>query len=235
MGKDTYRLQHSSGRKAVSGMSNQSPLWDDPEIHPNLDITIHQNYYQTEAAQNLFTLLQKTVPWEQETVYMFGKETPIPRLTAWFGDSGKSYTYSGILNEPHDWMLIPELDAMREKLNKSCATSFNSVLLNLYRDGNDSVDWHADDERELGPEPIIASVSLGEMRKFDFRSKYDKNLKKSFKLFSGDVLTMSGLTQQHWEHRIPKTAESVRESTGPRINLTFRTILSTDDPIFDIA
>ena len=166
---------------------------------------------------------------------MFGKEIPIPRLTAWFGDPEKTYTYSGILNQPHDWKLIPELDDMREKLDQACSANFNSVLLNLYRDGNDSVDWHADDERELGPEPIIASVSLGETRTFDFRSKYDSKHKRSFELFSGDVVIMSGATQRHWEHRVPKTAERIRFSTGPRINLTFRTIYLADDPLFDIA
>ena len=124
---------------------------------------------------------------------------------------------------------------MREKLDQACSANFNSVLLNLYRDGNDSVDWHADDERELGPEPIIASVSLGETRTFDFRSKYDSKHKRSFELFSGDVVIMSGATQRHWEHRVPKTAERIRFSTGPRINLTFRTIYLADDPLFDIA
>ncbi len=216
-------------------MSNQSPLWEEETEYPHLEVTILENFFSPEDAEYLFDLLNEKVPWEQETLKMFGKVTPIPRLTSWFGDSGKSYTYSGIMNKPHDWMLIPELNTMREKLDEICATSFNSVLLNLYRDGNDSVDWHADDERELGPEPIIASVSLGETRKFDFRSKYDTSLKKSFELFSGDVVVMSGLTQQHWQHRLPKTAESVRKSTGPRINLTFRTIYSTDDPLFDIA
>ena len=216
-------------------MTSQQGLWEDESEYPNLEVMILENFFSPEDAENLFDLLNEKVPWEQETLKMFGKVTPIPRLTSWFGDSGKSYTYSGILNKPHDWMLIPELNTMREKLDEICATSFNSVLLNLYRDGNDSVDWHADDERELGPEPIIASVSLGETRKFDFRSKYDTSLKKSFELFSGDVVVMSGLTQQHWQHRVPKTAESVRKSTGPRINLTFRTIYSTDDPLFEIA
>ena len=216
-------------------MTSQQGLWEDESEYPNLEVMILENFFPPEDAENLFDLLNEKVPWEQETLKMFGKVTPIPRLTSWFGDSGKSYTYSGILNKPHDWMLIPELNTMREKLDEICATSFNSVLLNLYRDGNDSVDWHADDERELGPEPMIASVSLGETRKFDFRSKHDTSLKKSFELFSGDVVVMSGLTQQHWQHRVPKTAESVRKSTGPRINLTFRTIYSTDDPLFDIA
>jgi alkylated DNA repair dioxygenase AlkB len=216
-------------------MNNQSSLWDQREEFPDLDVTVFKNYFDPVEALSLFKLLHETVPWEQESIKMFGKETPIPRMTAWFGDPEKTYTYSGILNQPHDWALLPELEAMREKLNQTCTTSFNSVLLNLYRDGNDSVDWHADDERELGPEPMIASVSLGETRKFDFRSKHDSKLKRSVELFSGDIVVMSGLTQQYWEHRVPKTAEKIRKSTGPRINLTFRTIYSTDDPIFNIA
>ncbi len=214
---------------------NQQGLWEDEEEYPHLEVTILENFFPPEEADPLFNLLKDKVPWEQETLRMFGKETPIPRLTAWFGDPEKTYTYSGILNQPHDWKLIPELDDMREKLDQACSANFNSVLLNLYRDGNDSVDWHADDERELGPEPIIASVSLGETRTFDFRSKYDSKHKRSFELFSGDVVIMSGATQRHWEHRVPKTAERIRFSTGPRINLTFRTIYLADDPLFDIA
>ena len=154
-------------------MSEMQPLWEDENEDPNLDVIILQNFFKAEEANDIFNLLKEKVPWEQEILRMFGKEIPIPRLTAWFGDPEKTYTYSGILNQPHDWKLIPELDDMREKLSQACSVNFNSVLLNLYRDGNDSVDWHADDEPELGPEPIIASVSLGETRTFDFRSKYD--------------------------------------------------------------
>ena len=216
-------------------MSEMQPLWEDENEDPNLDVIILQNFFKAEEANDIFNLLKEKVPWEQEILRMFGKEIPIPRLTAWFGDPEKTYTYSGILNQPHDWKLIPELDDMREKLSQACSVNFNSVLLNLYRDGNDSVDWHADDEPELGPEPIIASVSLGETRTFDFRSKYDSKHKRSFELFSGDVVVMSGVTQQHWEHRVPKTTERIRLSTGPRINLTFRTIYSADDPLLDIA
>ena len=214
---------------------NQQGLWEDEDRDPHLEVTILENFFSPDKADHLFNLLKEKVPWEQETLRMFGKVIPIPRLTAWFGDPEKTYTYSGILNQPHDWKLIPELDDMREKLDQACSANFNSVLLNLYRDGNDSVDWHADDERELGPEPIIASVSLGETRTFDFRSKYDSKHKRSFELFSGDVVIMSGATQRHWEHRVPKTAERIRFSTGPRINLTFRTIYLADDPLFDIA
>ena len=216
-------------------MSEMQPLWEDENEDPNLDVIILQNFFKAKEANDIFNLLKEKVPWEQEILRMFGKEIPIPRLTAWFGDPEKTYTYSGILNQPHDWKIIPELDDMREKLSQACSVNFNSVLLNLYRDGNDSVDWHADDERELGPEPIIASVSLGETRTFDFRSKYDSKHKRSFELFSGDVVIMSGATQRHWEHRVPKTAERIRFSTGPRINLTFRTIYLADDPLFDIA
>ena len=192
---------------------NQQGLWEDEDGDPHLEVTFLENFFSPDKADHLFNLLKEKVPWEQETLKMFGKVIPIPRLTAWFGDPEKIYTYSGILNQPHDWKLIPELDDMREKLNQACSANFNSVLLNLYRDGNDSVDWHADDEPELGPEPIIASVSLGETRTFDFRSKYDSKHKRSFELFSGDVVIMSGATQRHWEHRVPKTAERIRFST----------------------
>lgn len=215
-------------------MNDQSSLWDESENYPNLDVKVFQNFYNLEEAEIYFETFHQQAEWNQEILPMFGG-TPVPRLTAWYGEPGKSYDYSGIHNRPIHWPNLPKLEDMRDTLNKLCSSNFNSVLLNLYRDGNDSVDWHADDERELGPEPMIASVSLGETRKFDFRSKHDTSLKKSFELFSGDVVVMSGLTQQHWQHRVPKTSESARKSTGPRINLTFRTIYSTDDPLFEIA
>ena len=215
-------------------MNDQSSLWDESENYSDLDVQIFNNFYNSEDAKIFFETFHQQAEWNQEILPMFGG-TPVPRLTAWYGEPGKSYNYSGIHNDPIHWSNLPKLERMRDTLNKLCSSNFNSVLLNLYRDGNDSVDWHSDNEPELGPEPVIASVSLGAKRKFEFRSKYDSSLKKTFELFSGDVIIMSNETQQHWEHRIPKTAESLREKTQPRINLTFRTIYSADDPLFDIA
>ena len=106
-------------------MSEMKPLWEDENENPNLDVTILQNFFKAEEANDIFNLLKEKVPWEQEILRMFGKEIPIPRLTAWFGDPEKTYTYSGILNQPHDWKLIPELDDMREKLSQACSVNFN--------------------------------------------------------------------------------------------------------------
>jgi alkylated DNA repair dioxygenase AlkB len=143
---------------------------------------------------------------------------PIPRLTAWYGDQGKSYTYSGIEQHPEHWN--PTLKLIKSKIEQIAQVSFNSVLLNLYRDGKDSVSWHSDDEPELGENPIIASVSFGATRRFSLRNKHSKNHKIDIDLASGSFLLMQGETQHFWQHQIAKTAKEIQ----PRINLTFRII-----------
>jgi alkylated DNA repair dioxygenase AlkB len=144
-----------------------------------------------------------------------------PRLTAWYGDATARYSYSGLDLTPQPW--TPALLALRTQVEQATGVTFNSVLLNLYRTGQDSMGWHADDEPELGPEPVIASISLGATRRFRLRPRHSQQLPHAplgLDLPSGSLLVMRGTTQQHWQHAVPKTARPV----GPRLNLTFRTI-----------
>jgi alkylated DNA repair dioxygenase AlkB len=160
----------------------------------------------------------KNVPWQQRTVAMYGKLIVTPRLTAWYGDAGTGYTFSGTKFDPLPW--TKELQQMRETVQAVTGATFNSVLLNYYRDGNDSVAWHSDDEYELGTKPVIASVSLGQERRFDVRNKTDHQQKYSVDLENGSLLLMKGDMQHNWEHRIAKSTRPMKE----RINLTFRVI-----------
>src|SRR5262249_13523909 len=138
----------------------------------------------------------------------------------WYGDRGASYVYSGLRNEPQPW--TPALSELRAGVEASAAHTFNSVLLNYYRDGNDSMGWHRDNEPELGPRPLIASVTLGATRRFRFRevrpAVAGNRKTHEIELTHGSLLVMRGETQSAWEHGIPK----VRDLTDPRINLTFR-------------
>jgi alkylated DNA repair dioxygenase AlkB len=161
--------------------------------------------------------LVTTVPWSSQTITMFGKQHVEPRRTAWFGDDGASYTYSGITMSPLTW--TPLLTSLRKICEEHSGASFNSVLLNLYRDGNDKMGWHADDEPELGVEPIIASLSLGVTRRFRFRHRTTKEIVEC-ELPTGSLVVMSGLSQKCWVHEVPQQ----KRITTPRINLTFRKI-----------
>ncbi|RNL91027.1 alpha-ketoglutarate-dependent dioxygenase AlkB [Sinomicrobium pectinilyticum] len=164
------------------------------------------------------SLMEKTL-WQQDEITLFGKTYPQPRLTALYADNLAPYSYSGITMHPHPF--FPELAEIRKKVESVCGESFTSCLLNLYRNGKDSNGWHADDERELGINPVIASVSLGGERYFHFKHKKEKELRHKLLLENGSLLLMKGSTQHHWLHQIPKTMRK----TEPRINLTFRNIL----------
>jgi alkylated DNA repair dioxygenase AlkB len=161
--------------------------------------------------------LTTSLEWQQVVVEVFNRRVPQPRLTCWYGDPGKNYSYSGTHLAPSSW--TPLLSEIKNATEKAAGTTFNSVLANLYRDGSDSISWHSDNEPELGPEPIIASVTFGFMRRFDMRHRESKET-VSIDLTSGSVLVMSGQSQARWQHQIAKT----RKPIGPRINLTFRTI-----------
>lgn len=163
--------------------------------------------------------LIEEVPWQQKMIKMYGKEIITPRLTAWYGDTNKTYSFSGSRFDPISW--TDELLDLKIRIESATGLSFNSVLLNYYRDGNDSVAWHSDDERELGMNPYIASLSLGQGRIFEFRHKTEHHRKYSIQLENGSLLLMKGDLQHHWEHRIPKS----KASLGERINLTFRSIV----------
>ena len=187
---------------------------------PDSDISIDQDHFNSEIAGNLLRELAEEIPWVQNKIKFYGKERLVPRLESWHGDEGISYTYSGIKMDAKPW--TKNLLMIKESIEPIAKTTFNSVLINYYRDGKDRVAWHSDDEKELGKNPVIASVSLGAERKFKLRHKEYKENQLQHEVFlqSGSLLLMSGSTQHHWLHEIPRTAKPI----GPRINLTFRVI-----------
>ena len=168
---------------------------------------------------SLFRLLLAETPWQEESITVFGKTHMQPRLVAWYGDDGAHYTYSGIKHRPLSWTRT--LAALRHRVAEITGARYNSVLLNLYRNERDSMGLHADDEPELGPHPVIASLSLGEQRTIYFQHRQRREVKNlNLPLPSGSLLVMRGTTQQHWKHGIRKLSRPC----GPRINLTFRWI-----------
>ena len=164
--------------------------------------------------------LRADIDWQEEQLTLFGRQVQAPRLIAWHGDAGRSYRYSGVTHHPSPW--TPLLAEIRDSVQQLAGHAFNSVLLNYYRHGQDSMGWHADDEAELGPNPVIASLSLGQDRRMRFRRRRQHSDTRELLLTHGSLLVMSGQTQSHWHHAIPKT----RRAPGPRINLTFRHITS---------
>jgi alkylated DNA repair dioxygenase AlkB len=199
-------------------MSGQPPLFEEQPTGPGLGLTLIRGAVGSAAADAAFAALRTKVTWHQDHLKMFGKLIPVPRLEAWVADEGLDYTYSGIHHDPDPW--IDELVELRDLSSSHTGTRFNSVLCNLYRDGSDGVDWHADDEPEFGQMPVIASLSLGATRRFDLRRVDDHSIKVELELHHGDLVIMSGTTQTLWRHRVPKTKKPV----GERINLTFRTV-----------
>ncbi len=177
-----------------------------------------EHFLEQKEADDLLEKLLSTAPWKQTSRKMYDKNVVTPRLTAWYGDSRKRYHLGNNDFNVSEWS--PELLILKEKLEERSGYRFNSVLLNLYRDGNDSVAWHRDKESELGNRPVIASISLGQVRNFDFRKADDHQNKYSIALGHGSLLIMKGDLQMSWEHRIAKSAKLMK----PRINLTFRLI-----------
>lgn len=160
-----------------------------------------------------------SVPWRAEHIVIWGRSRPQPRLTAWFGDPGTEYSYSGLRLTPIPW--TPLLQTIRQEVESVAGVGFNSVLANYYRDQNDGMGFHSDDEPELGPQPVIASVSLGERRTFVLKHRTRRDLPPvRLPLDSGSLLLMRGATQHHWKHGIGK----LTRPCGPRVNLTFRRI-----------
>lgn len=208
-------------------MGSQQALFDDfedgsrdgPFDGPGLDVELVRGALHPEEADDAFARLRAEVPWRQEHLRMFGELVAVPRHEAWVADEGLDYTYSGIAHVAQPWS--PLLAGLRDRMGGLAGTRFNSVLCNLYRDGSDGVDWHADDEVEFGRFPVIASLSLGATRRFDLRRVDDPSVRIDLELHHGDVLVMRGTTQQLWRHRVPRTTRRV----GERINLTFRTVV----------
>ena len=187
---------------------------------PGAEIEYFPEFFSRKKSLFFLSKLIDTIKWKQNIIKMYGKENPVPRLEAWYGDPGKSYAYSGIRMEPNPW--TDELKEIKRSIEAEVEITFNSVLINYYRDGQDRVAWHSDDEKELGKNPVIGSVSFGAERTFKLRHKKYKenNLKQSIVLKNGSFLLMKGATQHHWMHEIPRTAKPI----GSRINLTFRVI-----------
>ena len=182
------------------------------------DIWYFPKFLNEASADNYFEHLLNTVNWRQDSIRVFGKVYEQPRLTALYGNNGKAYSYSNITMQP-----LPfdrSLEILKADIERVAQTEFTTCLLNLYRDGSDSNGWHSDDEKELGKNPVIASISLGQDRPFKLRHRYDKEQKHKLLLEHGSLLLMKGTTQHYWHHQIPKSKKPME----PRINLTFRYI-----------
>ena len=189
---------------------------------PGAQLTYTAGFYDKPRADGLFQLLQSRLDWRHEPITLFGKKVFQPRLTSWIADKNIRYSYSSIELLGEGWPGF--LTSLRKEVEAVSGVSFNSLLANCYRDGKDSMGWHADDEPELGPRPVIASLSLGASRRFLFRSKSDHRRKLELLLEHGSLLIMAGSTQHFWQHSVPRS----RGVNGPRINLTFRQILDRD-------
>jgi alkylated DNA repair dioxygenase AlkB len=189
------------------------------EAIPDGEVIMYRNFFSKAESDRMFQELRRSIKWRQDKMKLYGKEFDLPRLTAWYGDDGKSYKFSGIPMNPDPW--TSTLILIKKSIEEVEEVKFNSVLLNLYRTGKDGISWHSDDESELGKNPIIASVSFGESRRFQLKHKLNKSLAKlETNLTHGSLLIMKGSTQHFWQHQIPKTAKLLKE----RINLTFRII-----------
>ncbi|HEX8425828.1 alpha-ketoglutarate-dependent dioxygenase AlkB family protein [Hymenobacter sp.] len=189
---------------------------------PHAEVLLDPHFLAPNVAADLFKELSDIIAWRHEPIKLFGKEVMQPRLTAWHGDPTARYSYSGLALEPQPW--TPALQQLRQQVQDATNAHFNSVLLNLYRTGQDSMGWHADDEPALGPAPIIASLSLGATRRFRLRPRNPSQVLHapiSLDLSGGSLLLMRAPTQQYWLHAVPKTARS----SAPRLNLTFRLII----------
>lgn len=194
-------------------MIEKNPKRDD--LPPDYSLITH--FLSPETAEQYFHTLSNELEWRQDQIKMFGKQVAIPRLQTFMGNPGIRYRYSGLTLTASGWH--PVVKKIKELAEAASNTEFNAVLINLYRDGQDSMGWHKDNEPELGPEPTIASVSLGATRRFLLRAA-DKT-QHELLLNSGSLLLMGPELQKHWQHSIPKT----RKQVSPRINLTFRKIV----------
>lgn len=185
---------------------------------PDTNLVYYPGFLNSTLADTHYNLFLKNLKWEQYSIKLFGKTIPQPRLTALYAMNSEPYTYSALKLQPI--LFTEELSFINSKILELTGSTFTHCLANLYRDGKDSMGWHADDEKELGKNPIIASLSLGAVRNFQFKHKKNSKLKYSLPLKHGSLLLMQGTTQEFWKHQLPKTKKEV----SPRINLTFRTI-----------
>jgi len=196
------------------GVPQMHDLFDDL---PTPDVVWYPDWLAVDAAPSILARLIDEVAWRQDTMNTPAGRVPLPRLTAWQGEPDAIYVYSGIRNMPDAW--TSTVAQLKAQVEAACGTSFNSVLLNRYRSGSDSMGWHADREPELGKRPVIASISLGATRRFELQHNRTGST-ESFRLTSGSLLVMRGDTQLEWRHRVPKEPKV----QGERINLTFRLV-----------
>jgi len=196
---------------------NQETLKREIEVL-DAELIMYDCFFNAKESKELFNALKEKIEWKQDEIKIFGKVHLLPRLTAWYGT--KAYKYSGIQMLPKEF--TKELLIIKSRVEEATNLSFNSCLINYYRDGKDSMGWHQDDEKELGENPAIASVSFGQERPFQMKHILDKTMKKvDIPLTNGSLLVMKGTTQHFWQHKIPKTTKPI----GERINLTFRFIV----------
>ena len=196
-------------------------LFNEEPIHLNLpdaEFIYYPNFFLKEKADIFFETLLKETPWQHDEITIFGKKILQPRLTSLYGNEGKSYGYSNIVMHPHAFNNT--LTFIKDEIENTINEHFTTVLLNLYRNEKDSNGWHADNEKELGGDPVIASLSLGEERVFQIKHNTNKEVKRSIILQHGSLLVMKNGAQIHYKHQIPKASKSKK----PRINLTFRNI-----------
>jgi alkylated DNA repair dioxygenase AlkB len=182
------------------------------------ELFLVKDFCDKETAQGLFDNFLHSLDWQQEQIFLYGLWVKVPRLMCWYGDKGASYHYSGVSHQPLPW--TDSLLLIKQQIEAFFPCEFNSVMANLYRNGSDSMGCHADDESELGNNPVIASLSLGEDRLLKFRHHKRKEV-LDVTLGHGDLLLMTGVIQHHWRHELPKTKKKKAE----RINLTFRKVL----------
>jgi alkylated DNA repair dioxygenase AlkB len=207
---------------------SQFSLFDEGPEHIDIDVPdgilrYWPSFIEPEEGGRLFLALRDTVSWEQTEIVIAGQLRKIPRLNAWYGEAGADYTYSGRLFRAIPW--LPELASLKRRVEQAVTGHFNSALVNLYRDGRDSVDWHSDDEPELGRNPVIASISLGEVRRFQFKHRARRDLSlQTLELGHGSLLLMAGEFQHYWKHRLPK----MRGVDEPRINITYRYLVHSN-------
>lgn len=194
---------------------------DSAQPLPGAELIFYPSWLPLNEADALLAALSAQIVWETHRIRMFGREVDSPRLSSWIGDPGAAYRYSGTRFEPNPWPAA--LAIARARLSNELGVAFNSVLANRYRDGRDSMGWHSDAERELGAQPVIASISLGATRRFVLKHRHDGRLKRAFSLPHGSLLVMRGQSQQNYRHALPRTAKPV----GERINLTFRRIIES--------
>ncbi|MEZ4795843.1 MAG: alpha-ketoglutarate-dependent dioxygenase AlkB [Flavobacteriaceae bacterium] len=182
------------------------------------DVWYFPNLFNEEESNFYFNNLLHNTTWQQDHITVFGKAYKQPRLTALYASNKNHYSYSNITMYPH--VFTKDLLEIKYKIETVIDKNFTTCLLNLYRNGQDSNGWHADNEKELGKNPVIASVSFGANRMFNLKHRYDKDLKHKLVLEHGSLLIMKGVTQHFWLHQIPKTKKKVEA----RINLTYRII-----------